>query len=163
LGCRLKSVHVYEMQSQYKACRRWCNTWKDAPSIAEKEEAWQKKRLGEHGCQSLKSHSPPRLFPNWLYLSLSAFLFDRQGQRDWDVRSTIDVEPKQESGVEANKQDKASQHSSLPKQWSISLHLVATITSSVSSASVVCPFSLPAISLYPSYQTCVACWSFRLV
>jgi hypothetical protein len=46
-------------------------SWKDAPSIAEKEEAWQKKRLGEHGCQSLKSQSPPRLF-------LTGFIFPYQ-------------------------------------------------------------------------------------
>jgi hypothetical protein len=140
--------HVEDGAIQLERCSLDCRKRRGLA----KEKAWR----------AWLSQSPPRLFPNWLYLSLSAFLFDRQGQRDWDVRSTTDVEPKKESGAEANKQDKASQHSSLPKQWSISLHLVATITSSISSASVVCPFSLPAISLYPSYQTCVACWSFRL-
>jgi hypothetical protein len=67
LGCCPESVHMYNMQSQFKACRGWCTVArKDAQS-----DRWPKMKgnLSE-------------TFPDWLYLHpYQRFLFRRQGLR----------------------------------------------------------------------------------
>jgi hypothetical protein len=94
---------MYKMQWQYKACRGWCTAVvKDAcllGPIAEKEWAWR-------AWASISTiQIPPRLFPDWLYLSLISVPVPQTGDTGTEMSALQQkLSPKQESGAEANTQ-----------------------------------------------------------
>src|SRR5271155_4895065 len=115
----------------------------------------------------------------YLSSSLSAFLFRRQGDTKTGMPALQQkLSPSRKAGQRPIHKDKTSFCRFQPKDSHRKIrHYQQTIiyisTSSCCdlsspalfpshSASIVCPFSVSVILLYPSYQICVICWSFCL-